>query len=79
MLTKLTKELNNTLPRGQVLTNIEERYAYSFDASERQSAHSNIADAVVFVQNTDEVLEVDRLRSHSVSEVIPGFERIKIM
>ena len=27
----------------------------------------------------DEVLEIDRLRSHSVSEVIPGFERIKIM
>ncbi len=61
MLTKLTKELNNTLPRGQVLTNIEERYAYSFDASERQSANSNIADAVVFVQNTDEVLEVVKI------------------
>ena len=61
MLTKLTKELNNTLPRGQVLTEIEERYAYSFDASERQSANSNIADAVVFVQNTDEVLEVVKI------------------
>ena len=61
MLTKLTKELNSTLPRGQVLTEIEERYAYSFDASERQSANSNIADAVVFVQNTDEVLEVVKI------------------
>ena len=61
MLTELAKELNNTLPRGHVLTNIEERYAYSFDASERQSANSNIADAVVFVQNTDEVLEVVKI------------------
>jgi len=61
MLTKLEKELYKALPTQNVLTDIEERYAYSFDASERISAGSKIADAVVFVKNTEEVLEVVKI------------------
>ncbi len=55
MLTKLTKELNKILPRENVLSAIEERYAYSFDASESIIANTRIADAVVFVESIEQV------------------------
>jgi len=61
MLTKLTKELNSVLPRKNVLSGIEERYAYSFDASENQIADSKIADAVVFAESIEEVRQVVRV------------------
>ena len=61
MLTKLTKELNSILPRKNVLSGIEERYAYSFDASENQIADSKIADAVVFAESIEEVRQVVRV------------------
>ncbi len=61
MLTKLEKELNKVLPRQNVLTDIEERYAYSFDASENQSADSKIADAVVFTETIEEVQKVVKI------------------
>lgn len=58
MLTNLTKELNRILPHKNVLTKVEERYAYSFDASEIQITSTNIADAVVFVQDIKDVQKV---------------------
>ncbi len=70
MLTKLTKELNSVLPRKNVLIDIEERYAYSFDASESQIADSKIADAVVFVETVEEVQDVVRIANKYKTPVI---------
>lgn len=55
----LSKELNKILPRENVLTEIEERYAYSFDAS--NITDSKIADAVVFVETVEDVQAVVKL------------------
>ena len=58
--TRLIKDLKNILPRNSVLTELEERYAYSQDATNLPDI-KNIADAVVFVQNTEEVQQVVKL------------------
>ncbi len=70
MLTKLTKELNNVLPHQNVLSGIEERYTYSFDASESQSANSKIADAVVFVENIKQIQEIVRIANKYKTPII---------
>ena len=70
MLTKLKSELNKKLPRGSVLDDIAERYAYSFDASEIQAKCSNIADVVVFVQTIDDVLEVVKIANKYKTPII---------
>ena len=56
MLTKnnIIKDLKNILPRENVLSELEERYAYSQDATNIPSI-KNLADAVVFVQSIEEV------------------------
>lgn len=58
--TRLIKDLKNILPRNSVLTELEERYAYSQDAANTPDI-KNIADAVVFVENTEEVQHVVKL------------------
>ncbi len=58
--TRLIKDLKNILPRNSVLTELEERYAYSQDAANTPDI-KNIADAVVFAQNTEEVQQTVKL------------------
>ena len=70
MLTKLAKELNNVLPCENVLSDYEERYAYSFDASETQIAGSKIADAVVFVENIEQVQTVVKIANKYKTPII---------
>lgn len=70
MSTKLTNELNRILPRQNVLSDIEERYAYSFDASEIQNAGSKIADAVVFVENIEQVQQIVRIANKYKTPII---------
>lgn len=70
MLTKLTKELNSVLPRKNVLSDIEERYAYSFDASESRIADSKIADAVVFAETIEEVQDVVKIANKYKTPII---------
>lgn len=70
MLTKLTNELNKVLPRNSVLSGIEERYAYSFDASENQCADSKIADAVVFVETIKQVQEIVKIANKYKTPII---------
>ena len=61
MLTSnLIKELNNTLPKQNVLTDIEERYVYSVDASNDPYIKTQLPDAVVFVENIEQVQQVVR-------------------
>lgn len=64
----LSKELNKILPRENVLTEIEERYAYSFDAS--NITDSKIADAVVFVESIEDVQAVVKLANRYQMPVI---------
>ena len=70
MLTKLTKELNKVLPPQNVLLDIEERYAYSFDASESQIAGSKIADAVVFVETIEKVQKIVKIANKYKTPII---------
>lgn len=54
---KLTKDLLKVLPKNQVLTSIEERYAYSQDALNVKDVE-NLADAVVFVENIEQIQQL---------------------
>ena len=56
MLTSsLVKDLNRVLPKNNVLSEIEERYVYSVDASATAGVNTEIADAVVFVESIEQV------------------------
>ncbi len=57
---KMIKDLNKVLPKNQVLTSIEERYAYSQDALNVKDVE-NLADAVVFVENIEQIQAVVRV------------------
>lgn len=71
MLTSnLIKELNNTLPRQNVLTDIEERYVYSVDASNDPYIKTQLPDAVVFVENIEQVQQVVRLANKHLTPII---------
>jgi len=54
---RFIKEIRNDLPSESVLSEVEERYAYAQDASNSLNIY-NIPDAVVFVQNTQDVVNV---------------------
>lgn len=71
MLTSnLIKDLNSILSRHNVLSNIEERYVYSTDASNNPDYRSQIADAVVFVESIEQVQEVVRIANKYMVPVI---------
>ncbi len=57
---KLTKDLLKVLPKNQVLTGIEERYAYSQDALNVKNIKT-LADAVVFVENVEQIQAVVKI------------------
>ena len=68
MLTKsLIKDLNNALPKCNVLSEIEERYVYSSDASNYKS---EIADAVVFVESIEQVQQVVKIANRHMIPII---------
>lgn len=59
MLTNnLIKKLNNALSPKNVLSDLEERYVYSVDASNTPDTQSSIPDAIVFVENIEQVQKV---------------------
>lgn len=71
MLTNnLIRELNNTLPRNSVLSELEERYVYSVDASAMTAVKPNLADAVVFVETIEQVQEVVKIANKYMVPVI---------
>lgn len=71
MLTKnnFAKDLKNILPSKNVLLELEERYAYSQDATNLKEINS-IADAVVFVETVEEIQAVVRLANQYKIPVI---------
>ncbi|MCM1009666.1 MAG: FAD-binding protein [Fusobacterium sp.] len=57
---KLTEYLSKVLPKSNILTGLEERYAYSQDALNIREI-KNIADAVIFVENIEQIQAVVKL------------------
>lgn len=71
MLTSnLIKDLNKTLPKENVFTELEERYVYSVDASNDPYTKTKLADAVVFVESIEEVQKVVQIANRHLTPVI---------
>ena len=71
MLTNtLIKELNSTLPRECILTDVEERYVYSLDASNDPYVKAKLPDAVVFVQSIEQVQQVVRIANRHLVPIV---------
>ena len=69
---KLIKDLKNSLSKDNVLDTLEERYAYSQDATNVRNI-KNIPDAVVFVESIEQVQDVVRLANkYSVPIICRG-------
>lgn len=70
MLTdNLIKELNKALPKENILSDEAERYVYSFDASNNQQ-NKALPDAVVFVENIEQVLRVVKIANEQMTPII---------
>lgn len=70
MLTdNLIKELNKALPKENILSDEAERYVYSFDASNNQQ-NKALPDAVVFVENIEQVLKVVKIANEQMTPII---------
>lgn len=71
MLTNnLIKELTKTLPEQNILSEIEERYVYSKDASNDPFIKSKIPDAVVFVETIEQVQQVVKIANKYMIPII---------
>lgn len=71
MLTNnLIKELNKTLNKENVLSEIEERYVYSFDASNNHHLKTKLPDAVVFVETIKDVQNVIKIANKFKTPII---------
>lgn len=70
MLTdNLIKELNKAIPKENILSDEAERYVYSFDASNNQQ-NKALPDAVVFVENIEQVLKVLKIANEQMTPII---------
>lgn len=71
MLTNnLIKDLNKTLPGNNILSNIEERYVYAADASNDPYLTGTLPDAVVFVENIEQVQHVVKIANKHLTPII---------
>ncbi|MBQ8668849.1 FAD-binding protein [bacterium] len=70
MTNNLIKELNKSLNRTNVLSEIEERYVYSVDASNDPHIKTQLPDAVVFVETIEQVQEVVRIANKHMTPII---------
>lgn len=69
LMTNLAKELNKAFSKENVLLTPEERYVYSFDASETRKV-SSLADAVVFPKSIEEVVEAVKIANKTNTPII---------
>ena len=70
MNSKLISDLKKSIPSSNILTELEERYAYSQDAS---NIKGKIPDVVVFVENTQQVIDVVNFaRKHKTPIICRG-------
>ena len=69
MKNSLAKDLHKILPKENVLLELEERYAYSQDATNLKEIKS-IADAVVFVETIEEIQAIVRVANKHKTPII---------
>ena len=69
MKNKLISDLKKTLSKDNVLDTLEERYAYSQDASNVKEL-TKLPDVVVFVENTEQVQEVVKLANKYKTPIV---------
>ena len=69
LMTSLEKELNKTFSKESILLTPEERYVYSFDASETKEPHK-IADAVIFPKNIEDVVNAVKIANKTNTPII---------
>lgn len=67
---KIIEKIKNIVSSQNVLTDVEERYVYAQDATNKQNIE-NLPDAVVFVQTVEEVQQVIKLCYDNNIPVIP--------
>ena len=67
LMNKTIKDLQNTLTKGNVLIELEERYAYSQDAS---NTIVGLPDVVVFVETIEQVQEVVKIANKANLPII---------
>ena len=71
MLTSnLIKELNKTFPKENILTETEERYVYSVDASNNIFAKTELPDAVIFVETIEQVQQIVKIANKYMTPII---------
>lgn len=66
---KVIEQLKKIVSSENVLTDIEERYVYALDATNKQNIE-NLPDAVVFVETTDQVQQIIKLAYENEIPVI---------
>ena len=66
----LIKELNKTLPRNSVLSDIEERYVYASDASNNPFIKGMLPDAVVFAESIEQVRQIVKIADKYLVPVV---------
>lgn len=70
MLTKdIITDIYKKIPKTNVLSSIEERYVYSFDASDIQSVEK-LPEAVVFVETIEQVQEIVKIANKYKTPII---------
>jgi glycolate oxidase len=69
MKNNLAKDLRKILPKENVLLELEERYAYSQDATNLKEIKS-IADAVVFVESIEEIQAIVKVANKHKTPII---------
>lgn len=67
---KIIEKIKNIVSSANVLTDVEERYVYAQDATNKQSIE-NLPDAVVFVHTVDEVQQILKLCYENNIPIIP--------
>lgn len=66
----IIKQLKEIVSDKNVLTTLEERYVYALDATNKQNIE-NLPDAVVFVENTEQVQQVVKIAWENSIPIIP--------
>lgn len=70
LIKDLSKKLNKILLRQNYTTELEQRYVYSFDAWANPELGKKIADAVIFVENTQQIQSVVKFANENKIPII---------
>lgn len=69
-MNKLIEKIKQNIPKENVLTELEERYVYALDATNKQNIE-NLPDVVVFVETIEQVQQIVKLAYENEIPIIP--------